>query len=121
MKEKAKKVIEFVRKYFLFLLPIFILIIIFIYFLYLASATEIDRLSMNQCLSNYNCEGTWSHAKGYAAPDSNCENCFHYIPSMSYYYKKIFSFQNIITTLLVLILYYGLIFGFGVMKKIENK
>lgn len=51
-----------------------------------------------------------------------CIPCILFLTTSSIYQKKkIFSFQNIAITLLGLMLYYGIVFGVSIIKKLEKR
>lgn len=119
MKEKNKKIL---RKNLLFILPLILLILYFLYPLLITTYESLSDAKAERCFENcrglvFVCEEKCNfipHTYKYSYSEKLIKN-------YSSSYQKIFRSQNIIIILLGLILYYGVIFGFSILKKLEKR
>ncbi|MBU4274659.1 hypothetical protein KKE19_02495 [Patescibacteria group bacterium] len=156
MKEKIKKILKimlkkniklFLRKYFLFLIPLFLLILYFLYPFFVAIPESLSQARAEKCFENCVADKWLNEELNYLEAVNYCKvkcdyrsNRYYYGDKMEVkhslfvnlflenldrnstpYYQKIFRFQNIIIILLGLILYYGIIFGINITKRLEKQ
>ena len=146
--KKLKSVYPFLRKNLLFLLPLILLILYFLSPLLIATPKSLSQTKAERCFFESCIPDKWlkeelnySEAVNYCKAKCNYQSYRYYygdkteikhtpignlffknlIKNSAPYYQKIFRFQNIIIMLLGLILYYAIIFGINITKRLEKQ